>query len=161
MNELSLPPDTTVASPSASACRASSRLGRAAGRTISESGLTPAGYRLLGHLESGGDSAATELAQKLRVSKPAVTATIDWLELRGLVVRSSDPRDGRRVKVASTASGREALRRADGAVAARLSEILSHLSTERHSRVLEALEYLSDALDADRRQRIARAEATT
>ena len=143
----------TAFRPSTKACHAASRLGRTIDRALAESKVNPAGYRLLAHLTTGGGSAATELAEKLLVSRPTVTATIDWLEERAMVVRSPDPADGRKVSVAPTAKGRAALKSADDLVANRLTEVLASLGDDGGRAVSEALEQLHDALDDDRRRR--------
>jgi DNA-binding MarR family transcriptional regulator len=140
----------------ASMCHAASRLGRTVSLALEDSILSPAAYRLLAHLTTGGDSAATELAEKLRVSRPVITATVDWLMERELVSRSPDPADGRRVRIKPTRKGKAAIRDADRLVAARLTELLSLLETEEAHVVAAGLHHLHRALDEDRRRRHAR-----
>lgn len=146
------PSPTTPSPTTPKACRAAARLGRTVNRALERSDLTPAGYRLLANLSANGTGAAI-LAEKLAVSRPTLTATVDWLEARGLAERTPDPVDRRRVAVAITAAGHLALARADELVAARLSAVFGFLDAERASMVTVALELLHDALDLDREHR--------
>lgn len=139
--------------PTVTACHAASRLGRTVNRALADSDLTPAGYRLLSNLTTGGQSAATTLADSLLVSRPTVTATIDWLEERAFVVRSPDPTDRRKVNISVTRKGELALADADDRVARRLGEVLSQLSSHQARTIVAALHLLHDALDADRQRR--------
>jgi DNA-binding MarR family transcriptional regulator len=136
--------DLTVA-----ACRAASRLGRSVSRALEDSELNPAGYRMLASL-SAGASAAARLADKLAVSRPSVTATVDWLETRGFVERTPDPSDRRRAAIHMTALGEAALATADRLVAQRLAEVFGYLESERAATVIDALSDLHEALDRDR-----------
>jgi DNA-binding MarR family transcriptional regulator len=146
--------------PSDTACRAAVRLGRTLNAALDDEALTPAGYRLLAYLSTGG-SAATVLAEKLAISRPSVTVTTDWLESRGFVTRAADPADGRRIRIEISPAGREALRRADQRLAARFGEILDLLGDEQARSVLAAMELLAHALDLDREMRHQRAIAPT
>jgi len=138
--------------PTTSACRAASQLGRTVNLALEDAQLSPAGYRLLAYLSSG-PAAATVLADKLAVSRPSVTATIDSLEERGQVTRSPDPVDGRRVSVQITTSGAAALAEADGLVAARLRMVLEPAGDAEGARILKALDGLYELLHVHRTRR--------
>jgi DNA-binding MarR family transcriptional regulator len=144
--------------PSDTACRAAVRLGRTLSSALDDEALTPAGYRLLAYLNTGG-AAATMLAEKLAISRPSVTVTTDWLESRGFVTRASDPEDGRRVRIEISKDGREALRRADLRLASRFGQILDLLDDEQARSVVLAMEHIAAALDRDRELRHERAIA--
>lgn len=135
--------DRTV--PTSRACRAASLLGRAVGRALDEGEITPAGYRLLAYL-STGEAAAAVLANKLAVSRPTVSATIDWLEPRGFVVRTPDAVDRRRVRITITEKGAAALASADQLVAHRIGDILDSVNDEETASIVAALDRLHDAL---------------
>jgi len=128
------------------ATHAASQLGRTVERALIDSDLSAAGYRLLAYL-STGDAAAKVLATKLAVSRPVVTATVDWLEPRGYVTRTPDPIDKRRVTISITARGQEALAFADSLVASRLATVLDGVADEEFSRIQTSLELLHDALN--------------
>ena len=129
--------------------RAASRLERTVNRALDDAELSPAGYRLMAHLATGGRP-ATALAEKLAVSRPTVTAVTDWLESRGYVVRTPDTSDRRRVRIGMTEAGRRALAEADDRVGGRLRAVLETLSDDEARLVLDALELLHDALDEHR-----------
>lgn len=116
------------------------------GRVLDDSPLTPAAYRLLAYLSSDAVAAAV-LAEKLAVSRPTVTATTDWLEARGLVVRIADTTDRRRIAIEMTDAGREALDDADALIGVRLAEVLAHIEESEADQVLKALELLHPALN--------------
>ncbi len=122
------------------------------GRALDDAALTPAAYRLLAYLTSGS-SAATVLAAKLAISRPSVTATIDWLEARGYVSRSPDPADGRRSRIDITERGAAALEQANERLVLRLGDLLQGLTPEQARSVLASLDLMSEVLDQDRERR--------
>lgn len=61
---------------------------------------------ILVRLEQGGPATASELAALERVSHQAVATAVRELDELGLVTRSPDPDDRRRVRIALTAAGR-------------------------------------------------------
>ena len=63
-------------------------------------------YRVLGLL-SAGDERATQLAARLAVTKPTLTALIDGLVERGFVVRETTDGDRRAVRLSITDAGRD------------------------------------------------------
>lgn len=111
-------------------------------------------YRILGIL-GDGSSGASALAERLTVSRPTVTAAVDGLVVRGLVVRSPDPRDRRRIHHTLTDEGERALTQADRAVAARLAEITGYLADEERSVAVNGLRLWRAALDTRRDTRLA------
>jgi len=143
--------DESLAVP-ASACRAAALLGRTVNRALGSGPLTPPAYRLMSVLSSGSLAAAV-LADKLAVSRPAITNTTDWLVERGLATRDVDPSDRRRVSIAMTDSGEAALTESDRLVAARLLEVLSERTAAEQHGALATLELLFGALNEDRVRR--------
>ena len=74
--------------------------------------LDRAGAALLHKLDAEGDSLRiTELAELLGVDAPTVTRKVQQLERQGLVVRQSDPADGRATRIRLTPVGRRTLER--------------------------------------------------
>jgi DNA-binding MarR family transcriptional regulator len=88
--------------------------------------LTLAQYRLLALLDDR-PAAASELAEKLAVSRPSVTTVADGLVNRGLIERATDTRDRRRVNHALTDEGRALVRRTDKLVETGLGVVMNHL----------------------------------
>jgi len=56
-------------------------------------------------LERGGPATSAELARLEQISPQSMGATLAGLEARGLVIRSADPADGRRVVMSVTDAG--------------------------------------------------------
>jgi long-chain acyl-CoA synthetase len=112
-------------------------------------------YRIMAFLDEGA-TLASKLADHLAVSRPTVTAVVDGLVARGLVERSHDDNDRRRVGHALTADGRRLLEIADRSVDQRLREIAGHLGDGAQVEVvLHGLDRWREALDAYRVARVA------
>ncbi len=90
--------------------------------------LSLAQYRVLGLLD-GSSAVSSDLAERLAVRPPSVTAIVDGLVGRGLVERRTVEADRRRVDHVLTDQGREVLDAADDAVSGRLGEIAGHLDS--------------------------------
>jgi DNA-binding MarR family transcriptional regulator len=65
----------------------------------------------LARLERGGPATSAELARLEQISPQAMGATLAGLEERGLVARSADPSDGRRVVMSVTGTGLDVVRK--------------------------------------------------
>jgi DNA-binding MarR family transcriptional regulator len=116
-----------------------------------DSDLTPQQYRILKLAGAGGERSA-KLAERLAVAKPTLTATADGLVAAGFARRETEPGDRRVVRLCLTASGHEAVDRADAAYTAWLDQLLAH--TAQPDQVLQALDVLSEAMDEVRRARV-------
>jgi DNA-binding MarR family transcriptional regulator len=114
--------------------------------------LTPQQYRILKLAGAGGERSA-KLAERLAVAKPTLTATADGLVAAGYARRETEPGDRRVVRLCLTASGHEAVDRADAAYARWLDGLLAQ--TGEPDQVLHALDVLSQAMDEARRARVA------
>jgi DNA-binding MarR family transcriptional regulator len=64
----------------------------------------------LARLDRGEPTTAGALARLEQISPQSMGATLAGLERRGLVERSADPRDGRRILLSLTQAGRRTLR---------------------------------------------------
>ncbi|MGH9099594.1 MAG: MarR family winged helix-turn-helix transcriptional regulator [Acidimicrobiales bacterium] len=71
------------------------------------------------------------LAERLDVQRPTITAVVDGMVSRGLVVRTHHPQDRRKVTHAITPEGRRALDRAEHCVERRLDAIAGTLDDDR------------------------------
>lgn len=113
-------------------------------------------YRVLALLGSGSDLSSS-LAERLAIRPSSVTAVIDGLVARGLVVRTHNEDDRRRISLALTADGVSTLRSADRAVDDRLAEVASALGNPKSSsRAIDSLALWHDALVAHRASRVPR-----
>jgi DNA-binding MarR family transcriptional regulator len=117
--------------------------------------LTLAQYRLLAMIDSGSDR-ASHLAGLLALAKPTVSATVDTLVERGLVARSTSRDDRRVTTLAVTAGGHEVLAVADGAMRARLDDVLARVDDP--AAASQALAALGAALVQRRSERQAERE---
>jgi DNA-binding MarR family transcriptional regulator len=113
--------------------------------------LTPQQYRILKLAGAGGERSA-KLAERLAVAKPTLTATGDGLVAAGYARRETEPGDRRVVRLCLTASGHDAVDRADAAYGLWLDQLLGH--TGDPEQVLHALEALNQAMDEVRRARV-------
>jgi DNA-binding MarR family transcriptional regulator len=71
--------------------------------------LTPSKRAVIARLDAGGPATIATLARAEAVRPQSMGALVAAIEAAGLVRRSPDPRDGRRVLVSLTAAGRRAL----------------------------------------------------
>jgi DNA-binding MarR family transcriptional regulator len=110
-------------------------------------------YRVLGMLDESS-AVSSDLAERLAVRPPTVTAVVDGLVVRGLVQRRTVETDRRRVDHILTAEGRQVLDAADKAVNTRLCELAGHLGSEEETDLaFEGLLAWRRALGAYRRAR--------
>jgi DNA-binding MarR family transcriptional regulator len=64
----------------------------------------------LSRLDRGGPATSSDLARLDKISPQSMGATLAVLEQRGLVARSRDPEDGRRIVLSITEQGRQVTR---------------------------------------------------
>jgi DNA-binding MarR family transcriptional regulator len=133
------------------AVRALARMSRVLERASGE--LNLAHYRVLSAI-AAGDERASRVAVRLVLGKPAVSAAVDSLVQRGLVVRTGATTDQRAADLSLTAAGEAALAEAETAMVGRISELCAR--TPDVGRVLESLAWLGAALDAAGAERLAR-----
>ena len=136
------------------AARAAAKLARQVTIPLGEVDLSLPQYRVLAFLEEG-EAAPSDLAGRLSVSRPSITALMDGLITRGLVERRPDSDDGRRVHHHLTDAGRAILQQADQAVGDRLVAIGAHVTAGDPSVLIASLARFGQAI------RAARAAGTT
>jgi DNA-binding MarR family transcriptional regulator len=113
-------------------------------------GLSLAGLTVLNHLvQWGGAPTPNELAQAFQISKPAMTNTLQKLEAQDFIAISADPDDGRRKRVALTASGLAAQRAAVLEVRPKLEALRGSFEPGDFDAVLPFLRRLRAWLDAN------------
>ena len=83
-------------------------------------------YRILGMLDESS-AVSSDLAERLAVRPPTITAVVDGLVVRGLVERRTVEGDRRRVDHVLTEEGHRVLDGADAAIDTRLHEIAGAL----------------------------------
>ena len=121
-------PDGARASSHLRVGRAAAWLGKQVEIGLGAVDLSLPQYRVLSMLEETS-ALSSDLAERLAVRPPTVTAVVDGLVIRGLVRRRTVEGDRRRVDHVLTGQGRHILALADTAVDARLYEIAGHLDS--------------------------------
>ncbi|MDQ2726277.1 MAG: MarR family winged helix-turn-helix transcriptional regulator [Actinomycetota bacterium] len=81
-------------------------------------------YRLLSRV-AAGDERATDLAGRLDLAKPTITAMVDSLVCRGLLGRTAAAGDRRVTRLEVTSEGRAALEETEAAMAAALNGLVA------------------------------------
>lgn len=115
-----------------------------------DDGLSSAGLAVLERL-AGASTPPTplELAAALRLSKPAMTHTLQRLEARGLISLAPDAADGRMKRVALTEAGIAARRTALAAVRPRIEAVRQAFDAAEFAAALPFLERLAAWLAAN------------
>ena len=126
------------------------RLSRQIEITLGEFSLSVSQFRLLDRLVSGS-AAGRSLAEWMAVKPPSITALVDGLVARGLVERTADPTDRRRITHDVTPAGRELHNAASSAIAARLSHLVEYADDDtRGADMVAALASWNDAIERAR-----------
>jgi DNA-binding MarR family transcriptional regulator len=142
----------------ARAVRALARTSRLVERASQD--LSFADYRVMSAISSG-EERASRMAEWLALGKPAVSASIDSLSRRGLVIRARVDGDNRAVALSLSDQGIALLERMETRMARQL-ELLAE-RTEDPAAAIAALASLGDAVEqamVERRAREAAADAT-
>jgi len=107
--------------------------------------LTLAQYRVLTFVAAGAQRSSL-VAEGLALAKPTVTAAVDGLVERDLIIREAVEGDRRSVRLAVTSAGAAALQAAEHSMAERLDRVLEHAADP--DALIAALCDLDDALAA-------------
>ena len=144
---------TVTKAPSRESARAAADLKVTVGRLVRrlrqahEVGeLTLSETSVLSRLDRDGPAAPSLLAECERVRPQAMTSTLAALEERGLVIRTRDAADGRRVVMTLTAAGRAVIHDRRSASTERLALALESEFTAPERRKLLAVMPLLDRL---------------
>jgi DNA-binding MarR family transcriptional regulator len=112
-------------------------------------GLTPSQLLLLQLVARRGKLGAGAIADATRLSHATVTALLDKLEQRGLLVRRRDAADRRRVEVALTVEGEAILAATPDALQDIFAKRFDRLADWEQAGLVAALERVAVLLDAD------------
>ena len=91
---------------------------------LNEGELTIAESSALSRLERGGPATSSDLARLDRISPQSMGVTVAALLERGLIERSRDPQDGRRIVLSITEAGRRTVHDKRGARTERIAAAL-------------------------------------
>ena len=122
------------------------RVGRELRREARAVGISPEQVSLLVAIKYAPGLGIRDLAANERISPPALTKHVDRLERDGLVVRTQNPDDGRRIGLALTEEGQRVLRRVRSRRTAWLATRLRGLDPKELAAVEAAIEPLSRLL---------------
>jgi DNA-binding MarR family transcriptional regulator len=125
---------------------ASDKMDDAFGRLV---GINPTDQRCLDLVDVHGGMTAGELAEAASLSPGAVTTVVDRLERLGLVTRTRDETDRRRVIVEITDKSRELAGAIYGPIAAYAREYIDELSDEE---IAVIKRFLEAAIDVNERR---------
>jgi DNA-binding MarR family transcriptional regulator len=124
------------------AVRALARASRVLERASGE--LSLAHYRVLSAVASG-DERASRVANRLALGKPTVSAAVDTLCQRGLLLRESVEGDQRAVSLRLTAAGTALLSRVEAEMIGRIEDLCAR--TPDGHQLMESLVWLGAAID--------------
>ncbi|MEO6122788.1 MAG: MarR family transcriptional regulator [Ilumatobacteraceae bacterium] len=120
------------------------RLARRLRRERGDEDLTLTQLALLGTLEMNGSSTLGELAAEERISAPSVTRIVNAMVEAGLVTRRAHETDGRQVVAELTPAATTLLDRNRRQRNLWLAEQVSHLSSEQHDVLRQAIDILDE-----------------
>jgi DNA-binding MarR family transcriptional regulator len=136
------------------AVRALARATRVLERASGE--LSLAHYRVLSAIASG-DERASRVAERLAIGKPTVSAAVEALVQRGLLIRSAVDGDQRVAGLHLTVEGRALLARVETEMIRRIDDLCGR--TPDPHRLMESLVWLGAAIDDRQAQRAAQRKA--
>ena len=116
---------------------------------VRKAGLRVPEWRVLACLHDRDGEMITQLARFALVEQSRLTRIIIQMEERGLVLRQSDPKDGRRVRVFLTTQGRTLTQQLVPQANAHEASLLARLSAEDAARLKPILHALLDAAEED------------
>jgi DNA-binding MarR family transcriptional regulator len=104
--------------------------------------LTLSESSALSRLRHGGPMTAATLAKLEQISPQSIGVTVASLEAKGLIQRSADPADGRRVILSLTSAGDATVQARRSARDQQFTRALSALSTDERAQLLEVMPLL-------------------
>ena len=120
--------------------------------------LSLAHYRVLAAV-AAGDKRASRVAARLALAKPTISASVDALCKRGLLVREEVAGDQRAIALHLSADGERLLAEVEDTMLARLGDVLAR--TPDAAAAVTALASLGAALDEIAEERLAARHAGT
>lgn len=108
-------------------------------------GVSIIGFHVLALLEMRGSLPMSHLADELGVALPNATGIIGRLEERGLVGRSHDRSDRRKVLVDLAADGRRLIGEMEGERRERIRRLIGALDADQQSRLAQSIRDLRSA----------------
>lgn len=120
-----------------------------ANRRLRAHGLSAGARQVLAVLDGeGGSLSPTVIADRLIITTASMTSLLDTLERRGLVQRTPDVQDRRRVVVTITAEGSRAIRRLIPEMLALQDEVTAGMSPPDRTELVRLLNILRAGIAA-------------
>jgi DNA-binding MarR family transcriptional regulator len=104
--------------------------------------LTLSESSVLSRLQRGGPTTGATLAKLEQISPQSIGATVTSLEAKGLIRRSADPADGRRVILSLTSAGNATVKARRSARDQHFTRALSALSAEERAQLVQVIPLL-------------------
>ncbi|HOW58395.1 MAG TPA: MarR family transcriptional regulator [Candidatus Omnitrophota bacterium] len=109
--------------------------------------LTLPQYALLNQLEHLGPISMTEISEKLRITKPAVTNLVDRLETKRFLRRSPHPNDRRIILLEILSKGKKILAEIQTSSLSLLLKAYDQFNVSEHQTISRFYAALSKAMD--------------
>ena len=145
-------PVKTVRAAADAVTQASALLDSARLRAWDNIGLTVTQLRLLGHLNDQDGLGNADLADRLDVTRPSVSALLERLERGGFIRREISLADRRGIRIQLEPKGREAINSTGDDIRAAAAAVLSGLTDEQTKQLTESFVALSEAASANRKK---------
>jgi DNA-binding MarR family transcriptional regulator len=117
-------------------------------RACQETSLSLPQFRLLLFLRDGPRRAG-ELAARVAIKRPTLTALVAGLEREDYIDRAAVEKDGRGIHIELTDRGAEAVEQTNRELSARLSALMDLSATDSRNAVLDAIHHLTETMDAE------------
>ena len=112
-------------------------------------GLTAVQFRVLQIVAERGNTTATEIARRMRVSQATVTSLVDKLVKHGMVIREKSQTDRRQINILITERGHDTISLAPDALQQRYVRKFETLEDWEQAQLVASLERVAAMLDAD------------
>jgi MarR family transcriptional regulator for hemolysin len=99
-------------------------------------------FRTLAYIDRNADASLSDVAEHIGLTLPSLSKIVDGLVTRKFVTRQTHPTDRRRMTLALTTRGLNALEASRAATRACLAEELATLSDRQREIVVQAMEIL-------------------
>lgn len=120
-----------------------------------ELSLTIGQLKSLFFIDFEGCTSMKRLAGSLGMASPNVTAIVDYLVKEGLITRSKDPDDRRRLKLETTAMGKSLMANLRAGDVMEISTLLPYLPEEDLGHLVSGLKALADTARLLQEKRVA------
>jgi len=104
--------------------------------------------RLIGQETSASDLTASELAERIQLSSATISRILDRLDSNGLIVRSRNRKDRRRVSLKLTRKGRQSLGKLPMPLQEEFLQRLQDLPEKKRKALLQSLEQIVEMMGA-------------